>query len=36
MIFAVSLKIIIQRDVDNEFCYSMKNTLIITVLFNYS
>jgi hypothetical protein len=36
MIFAVNYEIIIQRALDNESCYPMKNTLIVTVLFNRS
>jgi hypothetical protein len=32
--FAVSFEIIFQRDLDNESCYPMKKTLIITVLSN--
>jgi hypothetical protein len=34
--FAVSFEIIIQRAVGNESCYTIKNTLIITVLSNRS
>jgi hypothetical protein len=36
IIFAVSFEIIIERAVGNESCYSIKNTLIITVLSNGS
>jgi hypothetical protein len=36
MIFAVNYEIIIQRALDNESCYPMKNTLIVTVLSNRS
>jgi hypothetical protein len=36
MIFAVSLEIIIQRVVGNKPCYVIKNSLIITVLYNRS
>jgi hypothetical protein len=34
--FAVSFEIIIQRAVGNEPCYVIKNTLIITILYNWS
>jgi hypothetical protein len=36
IIFAVSFEIIIERAVGNESCYSIQNTLIITVLSNGS